>query len=338
MTTHTGSKDTASIRDVAKRAGVSHQTVSRVLNGHPNVRPATRQRVLDAVSELSFRPNRAARMLATNRSYTVGVLMTASPAYFGPSSVMSAIEDAARESGYSILLAIPRDTDPSDFNGALNHLIREGVEGIVVVAPQIRAADAMKTLREPVPVVMIQGDSADPGMSVDNEVGGELAAQHLWERGHRRVALVAGPADWSESGARTRGFERYLTSVGSCPVVVTEGDWSAESGYHAYHRIRESDFTGVFCANDQMALGLIHAAYADGVRVPSDLSVVGFDDIPEAAHFLPPLTTVHQDFEVLGRRAIDRLLSALRSDAAEPQEAVASLRPELVVRNSTVTR
>lgn len=335
VTTHTSPQGAASIRDVAKLAQVSHQTVSRVLNNHPSVRPATRQRVLDAVAELGFSPNRAARMLATNRSYTVGVLMTASHAYYGPSSVMSAIEDAARDSGYSILLASPRDTDVAEFSAAVDHLIHEGVEGIVVVAPQIRAAEAMMKLREPVPVVMIQCDGADPGLSVNNEVGGELAAQHLWDLGHRRLVLVAGPADWSESAARTTGFERFLTSVGTQPVATVEGDWSSTSGYDAYEQVADIGFTGAFCANDQMALGFIHAAYDHGVDVPTDLSVVGFDDIPEAEHYLPPLTTVHQDFDVLGRRAVDRLLSAMRDGVVVPGGAPDLLRPQLIVRRST---
>ncbi len=335
VTTHAHSSDTASIRDVAKLANVSHQTVSRVLNGHPSVRPATRQRVLDAVAELSFRPNRAARMLATNRSYTVGVLMTASHAYYGPSSVLRAVEDAARDSGYSILLASPRDTDVSEFSAAVDHLIHEGVEGIIVVAPQVRAAEAMTKLREPVPVVMVQCADVDPALSVNNEVGGELAAQHLWDLGHRRVALVAGPSDWAESGARTRGFARFLSSVGAVPVAVADGDWSSASGYEAFQQIADAGFTGAFCANDQMALGFIHAAHDHGVNVPNGLSVVGFDDIPEAEHYLPPLTTVHQDFDVVGRRAVDGLLSAMQDHAISPADALDPLRPELIVRKST---
>lgn len=337
VTIHAHARDTASIRDVARLAEVSRQTVSRVLNGHTNVHPVTRQRVLDAVAELRFSPNRAARMLATNRSFTVGVLMTASPAYYGPSSIMSAVENAARDSGYSILLASPRDMDVAEFSAAVDHLIHEGVEGIVVVAPQIRAAEAMMKLREPVPVVMVQCDGADPGLSVNNEVGGELAAQHLWDLGHRRLALVAGPDDWSESGARRRGFEKYLASVGAGPVAVTDGDWSAASGYHAFGRIADADFTGAFCANDQMALGFIHAAFDRLINVPADLSVVGFDDIPEAAHYLPPLTTVHQDFDALGRRAVDSLLSAMERNTNGSEDLSNPLHPQLIVRKSTAS-
>lgn len=322
---------TASIRDVAKLAKVSHQTVSRVLNDHPSVRPATRQRVLDAVAALDFRPNRAARALATSRSYTIGVLITASPAYYGPGSIMSAVEDAARERGYALLLASPRD--PSTFGTALDHLVHQGVEGLVVIAPQINAAEQTNKLRKPLPVAMIQCDSGDPGLSVDNEIGGELAAHHLWELGHRRLALLSGPVDWSESVARRRGFERALATHRSKPVTVGPGDWSARSGYLAFGDIMAEECSAVFCANDQMALGFMHAAHDHGLAIPADISVVGFDDVPESEHYLPPLTTVHQDFEHLGRRAVDRVFTALGHDTDDTGRE--PLRPELVVRKST---
>lgn len=324
-----------SIRDVAKLAEVSYQTVSRVLNNHASIRPATRQRVLDAMAELEFRPNRAARMLASHRSFTIGVLATVAGSYYGPTSSISAIEDAAREAGYSTLLASPRNVEAAELSDAIEHLIREGVEGIVVLAPQSRAADAIATVRKPVPVVMMQsdGEDTDPGLSVDNHLGGKLAAQHLLELGHRRLALVAGPADWSEAGARRRGFEEGLARGGAELVAVADGDWSAESGYVAYQRLHGAGFTAVFCANDQMALGLVHAAADHGLRVPVDLSVVGFDDIPESAHFLPPLTTLRQDFDELGLRSIRSLLA--RVEGADPAYDV-PVRPTLVVRASTM--
>lgn len=335
VTSHAHPKETASIRDVAKLAQVSHQTVSRVLNGHPSVRPATRQRVLDAAAELRFRPNRAARTLATSRSFTVGVLMTASPAYYGPNSIMTAVGDAARDSGYSILLATPRDTEVSEFRAAIDHLIHEGVEGIVVVAPQVRAAEVTMTLHQPVPVVMVQSDVMDPGLAVDNRMGGRLVAEHLWDLGHRRFALIAGPSDWPESHNRRMGFEEHLTTLGASPVATAEGDWSAESGYRAFQEVSGTAFTAAFCGNDPMALGFIHAAFDAGRRVPTDLSVVGFDDVPEASHYLPPLTTVHQDFDILGRRAVDKLLFAMQHQQPGAGDSEEALPPRLVVREST---
>lgn len=324
-----------SIRDVARAADVSYQTVSRVLNNHPSIRPDTRQRVLDAMTELDFRPNRAARRLATKRSFTVGVVVTVNGSYYGPTSIVSAIEDAAREAGYSTLLASPRSNDAASLSEAIEHLIGEAVEGIVVLAPQTRSAAVIAEVGKPVPVVVLQSDGpgSSPGLSVDNELGGALAARHLLGLGHRRVALVAGPDDWSEAHARQRGFEAALAESGLAPVAVAEGDWSAESGYEAFQRLAPHDFTGVFCANDQMALGLIHGAYDRRLSVPGDLSVVGFDDIPESAHYLPPLTTIQQDFEILGRRSIQSLLS--RVEGTQVTFDVPA-RPSLVVRASTL--
>lgn len=324
-----------SIRDVASAAGVSYQTVSRVLNNHPSIRPGTRQRVLDAMTALDFRPNRAARRLATKRSFTVGVVVTVNGSYYGPTSIVSAVEDAAREAGYSTLLASPRNNDAPALSEAIEHLIGEGVEGIVVLAPQTRTAEVIATVGKPVPVVLMQSDrpGSSPGLSVDNELGGALAARHLLGLGHRRVAMVAGPDDWSEARARQRGFEAALAASDISPVAVAEGDWSAESGYEAFQRLAPHDFTGVFCANDQMALGLIHGAADRHRSVPTDLSVVGFDDVPESAHYLPPLTTIQQDFDILGRRSIQSLLGQV-----EGSEVVfdVPVRPSLVVRASTL--
>lgn len=323
-----------SIRDVAKLAQVSHQTVSRVLNGHPSVRPATRQRVLDAVVTLDFRPNTAARALAGNRSYSIGVLATVSPAYFGPSSTMRGIEDAARDSGYSVLLANSRGTGAAELSSMLNHLVHQGVEGIVVLAPQKPAARAAAGMRKPVPVVMTQHDAGESDLSANDELGGEIAARHLWGLGHRRLAHIAGPADWAEADVRRRGFEKALAEVGSTPVVTGRGDWSADSGYAAFDGVIRHRVTGVFCANDQMALGFMHAAADHGFNVPGDLSVVGFDGVPEAAHYRPPLTTMYLDFATLGRRAVERLLGILRGGETAGGSR-APIRPRLMVREST---
>jgi DNA-binding LacI/PurR family transcriptional regulator len=324
-----------SIRDVARAAGVSYQTVSRVLNNHPSTRPETRQRVLDAVHALGFRPNLAARRLATKRSFTIGVVITVNGSYYGPTSSISAIEDAAREAGYATLLASPRSNDEGALSEAIEHLIGEAVEGIVVLAPQTRTAEVIAGIGTTVPVVLLQSDRAgsSPGLSVDNELGGALVARHLLGLGHRRLAMVVGPQDWSEAQARQRGFEAALAESGLSPVAVSEGDWSAESGYEAFRRLAPHDFTGVFCANDQMALGLIHAAFDRGITVPRDLSVVGFDDVPESAHYLPPLTTIKQDFEILGRRSIQSLLGEVEGAPASFDTPV---RPSLVTRASTL--
>lgn len=325
----------ASIHDVARLAGVSYQTVSRVLNDHPNIRATTRQKVADAMAELNFRPNRAARMLATNRSRTVGVIAAVHGSYYGPTSIVSATEDAAREHGYSTFLANPRNVDASSLRDAMERLIAEGVEGIVAVAPQTQSTEAITSVRVPVPIALVQNqsDPASVGLSVDNALGASLAVRHLLSLGHRRVATVRGPEGWAEADGRLRGFLDTLAEAGLAPVAVETGDWSAESGYLAYQRLHALDITAVYCANDQMSLGLIHAASERGVSVPADLSVVGFDDVPESAHYLPPLTTIRQDFEEIGRRAIAVLLGRLSGSGTHFDTPVT---PKLVVRASTM--
>ena len=324
----------ASIRDVARVAGVSYQTVSRVLNDHPSIRPSTRQRVLDAVDQLDFHPNRAARILATSRSQTIGVVAAAQGAHYGPTSIISAFENAARDHGYTTLLASPRGLDPASLHEAVLHLVHQGVDGIAALAPEAKSAEAIMVTRTRIPIVLLQSDHLqDAGLSVDNVLGARLAADHLVALGHRRLAMLTGPLSWTEAQARRNGIDESVGDARAELTCIVEGDWSAESGYLAFRRIHESRPTAVFCSNDQMALGMIHAASEAGVHVPADLSVVGFDDVPEAAHYLPPITTIRQDFEELGRRAVSVLVGRLRG---EDTHFDAPVTPKLIVRASTM--
>jgi DNA-binding LacI/PurR family transcriptional regulator len=315
-------------------AGVSHQTVSRVLNEHPSLRDSTKQRVLEVMEELQYRPNRAARALVTARSRTIGVLTTRSDQY-GPASSIRAIEEAAREAGYLVLTSSVTSTGRDTLREALAHLVEQSVEGLVIIAPQRRVVDAISELPVEIPYVTMQttGLLDDTVPSVDQIGGARLATRHLIELGHRDIYHLAGPQDWIEAEARMRGF---LDEMGAQEVPTTApilGDWTAEFGYYAGREmLRIRDFTAIFSSNDQMALGLIHAIHEAGLNVPGDVSVVGFDDIPEAAHFWPPLTTVRQDFAELGRRCIARLLQGLTGDSESYQGTIA---PELVVRKST---
>ncbi|MFD3443068.1 LacI family DNA-binding transcriptional regulator [Microbacteriaceae bacterium 4G12] len=323
-----------SIRDVARVAGVSHQTVSRVLNEHPSLRDSTKQRVLEVMEELQYRPNRAARALVTARSRTIGVLTTRSDQY-GPASSIRAIEEAAREAEYLVLTSSVTSTDRDALRVALAHLVEQSVEGLVIIAPQQRVVEAISELSVDIPYVTMQSTGLldDTVPSVDQIGGARLATRHLIELGHRDIYHLAGPQDWIEAEARMRGF---LDEMGAQEVPTTApilGDWSAEFGYYAGREmLRIRDFTAIFSSNDQMALGLIHAIHEAGLNVPGDVSVVGFDDIPEAAHFWPPLTTVRQDFAELGRRCIARLLEGLTGDSERYRGTIA---PELVVRKST---
>lgn len=324
------------VREVAAAAGVSRQTVSRVLNDHPSIRPETRERVLAAIAELNFRPNRAARMLTTARSRTIGVLAASASSLFGPASSLDAVENAAREAGYFVTVAHVAAADRAAVESALDHLIAQAVEGIVVIAPQQAVQEAMRTLSPGVPTVTLHGAgiAGDDGVFVDQVEGARLATRHLLARGHRRIAHLCGPGDWSEARARREGFLAEMSEAGAAEeaVVSREGDWTAASGAAiAAELLADREVTAVFSSNDQMALGVLHTARLLGRRVPEDVAVVGFDDIPEAAYFAPPLTTVRQEFAELGRRAVARLLALIEGGDAAFAAPVAAV---LVVRES----
>ncbi|MFE9425613.1 LacI family DNA-binding transcriptional regulator [Kitasatospora sp. NPDC006697] len=323
--------------DVAKLAGVSHQTVSRVLNGAPHVRPDTRERVLAAIRELDYRPNSAARALVTRRSQTLGVVSFDSTLY-GPASMLDGLERAARSAGYFVSVASLRSLDTRSVQEAVDRLRDQGVEGVVVIAPQTSATSAVARLSSSVPVVAV-GSGAQarvPMVSVDNRAGAEAATRHLLDLGHRTVHHLAGPAGWMESEDRQAGWRATLEAAGAEVPKAETGDWSARSGYEAGLRIaRAEGVTAVFCANDHMALGLLRAFHEAGRSIPGDISVVGFDDIPEAAYFTPPLTTLRQDFGELGRRALELLVAELTVGRAVRTPAEVRISPETVLRRST---
>jgi len=322
-----------SIRDVARLADVSHQTVSRVINNHPSIRPETRARVLEVMTRVQYRPNRAARALVTSRSQTIGILSASSNQY-GPASSIAAIEEAARARGYWVSTANISAHEPSSIPEGLAHLMAQSIEGLVVIAPQMRVFRALAAQQLDVPYVTLQSAEIDPqhALSVDQIAGARLATKHLIDLGHRSIYHLAGPQDWIEAEARMRGFLEEMSANDVPTTAPVLGDWTAEFGYYAGRELlRVRDFTAIFSSNDQMALGLIHAIRDEGLDVPGDISVVGFDDIPEAAHFWPPLTSVRQDFAELGRRCVDLLLGP--ADDVAP--ALSTIAPELVVRRST---
>lgn len=321
--------------DVAALAGVSHQTVSRVLNAHPNVRPETRERVLEAIAALGYRRNTAARTLVTRRSATIGVL-TSGSALFGPTSTLIAVEVAARDHGLFTSVATVQDWDAEATSSALEHFMQQGVDGAVVIAAQDDAIEAVTSFAAPVPVVVIGAPAAPAGrvhsVTVDHEAGARAAVRHLLELGHTDVAHLAGPQDWLEGRARLRGWQLELAAAGLPVPEAIPGDWTADHGYRVGLRLVADGLpSAVFAANDQLALGLVHAFVEAGVRVPQDVSVVGFDDVDGSAHFSPPLTTVRQEFEALGRRCVQMLLAAIEGEQVEAQ----MIEPHLVVRSSS---
>jgi DNA-binding LacI/PurR family transcriptional regulator len=327
---------TAVIRDVARLAGVSHQTVSRVLNNHPSVREETRERVLRAVEQLNFRPNALARGLAGGRSRLIGVVSFDTLLY-GPAATLLGLERAARSAGYGVSVAALEQLDRAGVVEAIDRLAEQSVAGVVIIAPLMTAAAAVHSLPTGVPAVVVESDTAGdlPTISVDQIAGARLAVEHLLGLGHVTVWHVSGPQGWLEARDRVDGWRQALEAAERRVAPVIPGDWSPKSGYEAGRRIADTaGVSAVFCANDQQALGLLRALHEHGVRVPEDISVVGFDDIPEAGFMTPPLTTVRQDFDEVGRRCLAALLDMLDSGApaTTPHPRVP---PTLIVRSST---
>ncbi|MFI5695485.1 LacI family DNA-binding transcriptional regulator [Kribbella sp. NPDC051586] len=323
-----------SMTDVAAAAGVSHQTVSRVLNGSELVRADTRARVLAAIAELGYRRNNAARLLVTNRSHRIGMI-SAHLVLHGPSMIAVAVQDAGHKAGYDVSLVAVQDFSPESLRAAVDRLLDEAVEAIVVAVAHREALEQAISVEVPVPMVVVQGVSEGQRMAVgiDQEVGARLAVEHLLDLGHRHVAHIAGPLEWVEARQRRAGWQHAHEQRHVLPGPELFGDWSPRSGYEAGLRIAEDpDVTAVFAGNDAMAIGLVYALHEKGRDIPGEISVVGFDNVPEASYLWPALTTVDQEFSVLGRRAVELTLRAL---AGEVEPSTHLIPPALVIRDST---
>ncbi|MGO9960558.1 MAG: LacI family DNA-binding transcriptional regulator [Solirubrobacteraceae bacterium] len=324
--------------DVGRLAGVSHQTVSRVINGSRHVSPETRERVLAAMRELGYRPNSVARALVTGRTHTLGVVSIDTTLY-GPASTLFGIERAAHASGYFIIVASLKALDRDSVVEAAERLRRHGVDGILAIVSEAQAADALLHAPVDVPLVAVEAgpERGLPVVAVDQRRGAELAVRHLLELGHRAVHHIAGPEGWLEAQQRVAAWRATLEAAGETAPEPLVGDWTARSGYELGQRLaRDRAVTAVFVANDQMALGVLRAMHEAGRSIPDDVSVVGFDDVPESMYFMPPLTTVRQDFGEVGSRSLHVLLGvieALATGGAPPTGSLVA--PELVVRKST---
>jgi DNA-binding LacI/PurR family transcriptional regulator len=320
--------------DVARLARVSQQTVSRVLNDYAFIKAETRERVLNAIQKLDYRPNIAARTLATRRSRTIGVVASDYMS-FGPASALWGVEEAARTAGYALSIVNLREPNYRTISEALAGLAAQAVEGIVMIAPQDVSASAAFLDFDNVPVVTLSSVDTGEHTSVmyDSVEGSRIATQHLIELGHKWIAHLAGPSGFTVSESRVQGWRRALADA---RLVATEPfvcDWTAASGYDVGKRVgADLTFTAAYCANDRIAQGLLLALHEAGRLVPEQFSVVGFDDVPEAAYYVPPLTTMQQDFAALGRRCIEAVLRRIKG---EPPPEIEPLIPRLVVRAST---
>lgn len=323
------------MHDVAHHAGVSYQTVSRVVNNQANVAAATRERVLQVIQALNYRPSLVAKGLVTRRSGLIGIVAYGTGQY-GPARIVQQVEQACRDRGYEVMLTTLRAFEPGDIHAAVERLRQFGVDGLVLLTP-LDAHQAVAAAGGGCPFVMIDAtrEVEGPSVSIDQFEGARLATEHLAGLGHRRILHVAGPSEWSDAELRWQGYLDVVIGRGLPALARQAGDWSARSGHMALLRALDQgeQFTAVFSANDQMALGVMAALTSKGLRVPGDVSVVGFDDLPEAAFYSPPLTTVQQNLEVLGRKAVDELMRLIASNTGRPRQYL--FQPNLIVRDST---
>jgi LacI family transcriptional regulator len=336
----------ATIKEVAKAAGVSTQTVSRVINDRPDVSPETRERIQQVIVELDYQPSALARSLIQQRSYTVGVV-TAGLKFIGPSRTLNGITNKAEELGYALLLEEMLQFDTDNIKPLLQDLLSRHVDGIVWAVPEV--GDNRRWVDEilndvPVPVVFLTMQPR-PGVStvaVDNYAGGTLVTQHLLDQGCRRIGHISGPLDWWEARQRKQAWQDTLKKAG-IPVAggyCTEGNWSSSSGEAAFTQLLQTypEMDAVFVGNDQMALTVLQIAHRRSLRVPQDLAVAGFDNMAESAYFWPALTTINQDQQELGCRAVEETVKQIeavhRNEKLEPQNILLS--PELIVRESSI--
>jgi DNA-binding LacI/PurR family transcriptional regulator len=321
--------------DVARVAGVSPQTVSRVINESGYVGARTRERVLAAMRELNYRPNSAAQRLVTGRSKTVGVV-TMDATLFGPAAILRGLERAAHAGGYFVSIASIESLDRQSLRNAVERLERQGVDGILLNAGHEGLARTLGRAPVGVPVVSVEEGAPPefPMVVVDQFGGASDATGLLLELGHRTVWHVAGPRDWEASRRRVDGWRATLEAAGADVPEPLYGDWSPASGHRLGRRLAaDPSVTAIFAANDQMALGVLRALHEAGRDVPREVSVIGFDDIPEARYLTPPLTTIRQDFDAIGRNSLELLLKAIDGNEDPPSGIVVT--PELIVRDST---
>ncbi|GGV57391.1 transcriptional regulator [Streptomyces massasporeus] len=323
---------------MARLAGVSQKTVSRVYNDEPYVSAEVRRRVLEAAEELGYRLNNAARALASGRTRSIGVV-TLGTALYGPASLIMGVERAVRDTGYALRVVNTLEDDPTGVAGAVDSLLEQGVDGIIISEPIDDGHGDDLSAGVDVPVLVLGAPPLSRPRTLAAGVGADLmartATEHLLELGHDTVHHLAGPQRWYAARDRLEGWRSTLAAHGRTVPRVVEGDWSASSGYTAGRELASDDgMTAVFAANDDMAIGLVRALAEAGRRVPEDVSVMGFDDIPVAAHVTPPLTTMRQPFDTVAREGLKRLVHSIKNPDA-PALPAGEPPVDLVVRAST---
>ena len=336
----------ATIKEVASMAGFSTQTVSRVINDRPDVSPTTRKRIKEVIEQLEFQPSALARSLIQQRSYTLGVV-TAGLKYIGPSRTLSGITCAAEEAGYSLLIKELPHFDTVDIKPIFQKLLSRHVDGIIWAVPEVgrNRQWAHSPLGIDVPIVHLamEPQQGIGVVSVDNFHGGKIATAHLLEQGYRHIGHISGPLDWWEARQRKAGWRAALEQA---KIQVeerqwVEGNWSSSSGEQAIKKIflQFPEMDAVFVANDQMALSVLQYACRNGIHIPNEMGVIGFDNIPESAFFWPPLSTIFQDQYKVGEVAVREIIGIIENDH-DNEELIelssTTLSATLIIRDSSI--
>jgi LacI family transcriptional regulator len=324
------------LKDVAARSDVSYQTVSRVINGSLHVKPETRARVTEAMEALRYRPNNAARHLVSRQSRIIGCV--SSITFYGPARIMVSVEMTAKKHGYNVMFSELPEVNLDEVRHSIDELCDRQVDGIVFLIPLQLEMDFIRNICQHVPFIAIDVDLGPrlPIVIVDQDRGARLAIEHVTSLGHRKIAFICGPSQWRAAKLRTQGWMKALKRAKLLPGPMLEGDWSAKSGYLAaieFIRRHRGRFTALVTANDHMALGALSAFHETGIKVPDEISVIGYDGMPESEFYQPPLTTIYQDFAALGEVSVDFLLRMINQPDTAPQRFI--LKPVLIARRST---
>lgn len=339
-------KKKPTICEVAEMAGVSRQTVSRVLNNHPDVAEETRNKILEVMRRLEYRPNAVARSLIKQTTNSIG-LVTAGLEFIGPSVTMSGITKKAEQLGYGVYVKeLPR-FNPENIQYIIDWFLTRQVDGIIWAVPEIGdnrswIDDFMDQIEVPI-IFLTAADRLNVStVVIDNYQGAKIATDHIISRGKKKIAHISGPLDWWESKQRLLGWQDALIREGIKPNenMVAEGNWSSKSGKKAFDQLLCSfpEMDAIFVANDQMALAVLHTACEKGINIPKDLLVVGFDNIPESEYFYPSLTTVSQDLLSLGSLAVEELIYLIRAKNLKQTTSKHNyrvLQPSLIIRKSS---
>jgi len=338
-------KKRVTIKDVAQAAGVSTQTVSRVINKFSYVSEETRQRVEAVVEQLGYYPSTLARSLIQQRSYTLGTV-TSGLKHIGPSRTLNGIADKADELGFMLLMKELDNFDSSKVDAVIDSLLARQVDGILWLAPEIGDNHAwvdehMEKIPVPVLFIAMRPRAGISSLSTDNFQGAVMAIQHLLDCGRKKIGHISGPLRWWEADERKRGWRETLHAAGfnTSEQHCTEGNWSSASGEQAFIQLLESfpDMDAVFVGNDQMALSVLREACRRGISIPEQLAVIGFDNIPESAYFYPSLTTISQNLQLIGEQAVQNIVEMIQARQGNKPVVAQSrfIQPTLVVRESS---